>query len=214
MESFTYQASPTENRLETYEWDNVWWEHTEKKDCPRILIIGDSISCGYRSLVNRKLSGKAVADGFGTSKAVDNPAFPLALNYLCAQQQQYDLILLNNGLHGWHLQEEQYQQQYHLLVRKIQKKWSKAKLLLLLTTPVRDSNNLASLDERNQRVIQRNQKIQAIAESEGLELLDLYSPLLDEVSLSKPDGVHFQEAGYDKIAGLVAEKVQQLLGLE
>ena len=27
MESFTYQASPTENRLETYEWDNVWWEH-------------------------------------------------------------------------------------------------------------------------------------------------------------------------------------------
>lgn len=31
MESFTYQASPTENRLETYEWDNVWWEHTEKR---------------------------------------------------------------------------------------------------------------------------------------------------------------------------------------
>ena len=48
MEGFTYQWDERGARLETYEWDNVWWEHTEDRRAPRALIVGDSISCGFR----------------------------------------------------------------------------------------------------------------------------------------------------------------------
>ena len=44
MEGFTYQWDERGARLETYEWDNVWWEHTEDRQAPRALIVGDSIS--------------------------------------------------------------------------------------------------------------------------------------------------------------------------
>ena len=35
MEGFTYQWDERGARLETYEWDNVWWEHTEDRRAPR-----------------------------------------------------------------------------------------------------------------------------------------------------------------------------------
>ena len=67
MEGLTYQWDERGARLETYEWDNVWWEHTEDRRAPRALIVGDSISCGYRGKVNELLAGEVRADGFGTS---------------------------------------------------------------------------------------------------------------------------------------------------
>ena len=32
MSEFTYEKNITINPLETYEWVNVWWEHTEKQN--------------------------------------------------------------------------------------------------------------------------------------------------------------------------------------
>ena len=34
--------------LETYEWDNTWWEHASDASLPRVLIVGDSLTSDMR----------------------------------------------------------------------------------------------------------------------------------------------------------------------
>ena len=61
--------------LETYEWDNVWFEQANQPDAKRVLYIGDSISCGTRHQATIAAGNKIFFDGIGTSKAVDNQYF-------------------------------------------------------------------------------------------------------------------------------------------
>ncbi len=75
MNDYTYELKNRHERLETYEWDNVWWEQANTKDVPRILYIGGSISCGIRRIATEIADGEFFFDGFGTSKALDNPYF-------------------------------------------------------------------------------------------------------------------------------------------
>ena len=48
MSNFTYETENTTKKLEKYEWDNVWFEHTENETADRVMYIGDSISCATR----------------------------------------------------------------------------------------------------------------------------------------------------------------------
>ena len=75
MSSFTYETENRCERLETYEWDNVWWEHADTEGVPRVLYIGDSISCATRRTATGAAGETIFFDGFGTSKALDNPYF-------------------------------------------------------------------------------------------------------------------------------------------
>ena len=36
MSDFTYEREKNNNPLETYEWDNVWWEHATTKGATRV----------------------------------------------------------------------------------------------------------------------------------------------------------------------------------
>ena len=208
MEGFTYQWDERGARLETYEWDNVWWEHTEDRQAPRALIVGDSISCGYRGKVNELLAGEVRADGFGTSKAADNPAFPAALELFLAQQGHTEYLLVNNGLHGWHLSEEEYAVHYARLADFLRGKRPEAKMLLLLTTPVRDRACLERFDARNERVIGRNKQAREIAGARGIEVIDLYGLLENRPELYSPDGVHLRAEGYALLAGRIARAIR------
>ena len=62
-------------QYETYEWDNVWLDHAEDLSRRRVLYIGDSISCGSRHIATGQTCEEILFDGFGTSKALDNPYF-------------------------------------------------------------------------------------------------------------------------------------------
>ena len=42
--------------LERIEWTNYWREDSQGKE--RVLLIGDSITAGYRSIVHKLLDGK------------------------------------------------------------------------------------------------------------------------------------------------------------
>ena len=35
MSNYTYESKDIKTPLETYEWDNVWWEHADKDDNSR-----------------------------------------------------------------------------------------------------------------------------------------------------------------------------------
>lgn len=52
MEGLTYEKEDRKKALETFEWDNLWCEHADDSTKKRILIIGDSISFGYRHIIN------------------------------------------------------------------------------------------------------------------------------------------------------------------
>ena len=106
VDPLTYEKEATNTPLEVYEWDNVWWEQTNNTTAKRVLYIGDSISYCTRNVVTATANEEILVDGFATSKALDNPYFLPTLKLFMEQQPGRDAVLLNNGLHGWHLDEE------------------------------------------------------------------------------------------------------------
>lgn len=195
----------TQNRpqYETYEWDNVWIDHAEDLARHRVLYIGDSISCGSRHITTGQTDGQILFDGFGTSKALDNPFFKDAIHLFAAQQTQRSAVLFNNGLHGFHLDDEtEYPKLYEDMVRFLLKEFEGTPLLIVLTTHVADAAT-------DRRVILRNNAAREIAGRYNLPIVDLYavSAAINELS---GDGVHFTEAGYRTLAAALVETVNNL----
>ena len=114
---FTYETENRTHKYETYEWDNTWIDHPYD-DTKRVLYIGDSISCGTRPFATELADGKMVFDLFGSSKAVDNPYFKDALTVFANQEEHRDAVIFNNGLHGWHLEDEtEYSHYYEEMIK-------------------------------------------------------------------------------------------------
>lgn len=186
--------------LETYEWDSPWWEHMENPTSPRAAIIGDSISNGTRPKLNEISGEKLLFDGFHTSKALDNPFFAASLELFFSQTRRTDMILFNNGLHGWHLDEAGYEKHYREMLEFLLKK--EVPVFILLTT------FLPSDPDRNTVVRKRNGIALKLAEEYGLKVIDLYN-----VSEKLPaeqycgDGVHFRDAGYIALAKEILKEV-------
>ena len=102
-------VSADEPVRERIEWMDVWITDAEKSELPRVLLIGDSITRGYFSPVEKRLAGKAYCARLTTSKCVADPSFVNEVQLLL-KQYKFDVIHFNNGLHGWGYTEEQYKQ--------------------------------------------------------------------------------------------------------
>ena len=205
MKNFTYEFENSLERLETYEWDNVWWEHAATRGVPRVLYIGDSISCGTRRIATQAADEKIYFDGFGTSKAVDNPFFIDSVRIFAAQQGERSAILFNNGLHGWHLDDNtEYAQEYEKIVSFLVDEFKETPVVLLLTTSVADT-------ERDRRVMARNRAVSEIANKYNLPVIDLYSIVNANPDLLVGDGVHLKPEGYRMLADELVKRVSELI---
>ena len=190
----TYEAKDQQERLETYEWDNTWMDHAnDREGRARILYVGDSISVGTRRMITARCEEKILCDGFGTSKAVDNEFFAASVRLFAAQLPRCDAMLLNNGLHGWHLSDEEYADGLARLVGELREMYPAVPLFLLLTTHVAD-------EARDERVRRRNAIVREIAAGDGLPVIDLYAVSSENAALLAPDGVHFSKEGYETLA--------------
>ena len=197
----TYENETTNKKLETYEWDSIWWEYAnDSEGKERILIIGDSISVGTRGIINKCYEGKKYVDNLGTSKGIDNPFLIPLTEYMVSQCKNCSIIQFNNGLHGWHLNAEEYKEHLDKTVSAILEKFPEKKLILALTTPLRDSEDLSKLAERNVTVLERNKAMLEIAEKYTLKVNDLYSQIIDKPEIYAADGVHLNDEGYEIIA--------------
>lgn len=193
MDEFTYEQENIREKLELYEWDNVWWEQANRECEKRVLYVGDSISCGIRRIATEMAKGRMLFDGFGTSKALDNPFFKDSLRIFAKQQGKRSAIIFNNGLHGWHLDDEtEYPRYYEDTVKFLLEEFPKTPLLLLLTTHVARA-------DREERVQKRNAAVLEIAKKYGLETVDLYTVSCRHEDLLT-DGVHFNTEGYRFLA--------------
>ena len=204
MSNYTYEKGTRGTALEKYEWDNVWWESTNEIDAKRVLYIGDSISCGTRRIATEVAGGELLFDGFGTSKAVDNPYLNDAVSIFARQQGKRCAVIFNNGLHGWHLDDEvKYPYYYEQTVKFLLEEFKDTPLALVLTTSVADG-------EREIRVKSRNIAVMQIAEKYGLPIIDLYSASVENAHLRKDDGVHFSAEGYKKFAELIVGELKKI----
>ena len=190
---------------ENIEWDNTWMEQTHNSTARRILYIGDSITVGTRGAANAKGAGKVVFDNFGTSKALDNPFFFDSLRLFAAQQPSRAAVFFNNGLHGWHLSEEEYEHLYAFMLDELVEQFAEVPVVPMLTT-------CSTCDAHpNERVEARNAIVTRLAEARGLPVIDLYS-----VSCANrehiADGVHFDGEGYKALAEELLRAVKRICG--
>jgi len=205
MSQYTYEHENKDATLETYEWDNVWWEQPVRNNVSRVLYIGDSISCATRRIATSSSDNKILFDGFGTSKALDNPFLFDSIRMFTKQQKRRDAILFNNGLHGWHLSDDiQYLHYYEKTVKFLLDEFKNTPIIIVLTTSVSDT-------EREQRVKHRNKVAAQVAAKYGLSMIDLYSLSNEIAELHTPDGVHFNTDGYEKFAEQIVRDLKSII---
>lgn len=203
MSDFTYEREDKKDILETYEWDNVWIEHANDKCHTRVLYIGDSISCGTRRIATEISEDSFYFDGFGTSKAIDNPFFKESVNLFASQLPKVETVVFNNGLHGWHLEDgEEYAAYYEDMIKYLLERFCNATVFIALTTFVRD-------EERHRRVLVRNRAAKKIAEKYGLPIIDLYHITEKNKNFLGADGVHFVKEGYHIIAKTILDAISK-----
>ena len=198
-----------EYTLEAIEWTQYWAEECTK-DKTSVLMIGDSISVGYRSEVNRLLSDSMSIAAYSTSKAIDNPWFEEELSIVVRQHNfNYDTVTLNNGLHGFHLTTEAYEAGMRALIKTVQNLLPFSKLYLVLSTPITENGNPDILSDKNHIVIERNAAVTRIAAELHLPVIDLYNAVLGKAVLSNGDGYHYNEEGYQVLAAEIARAVDR-----
>lgn len=201
MADYTYETENRGAELETYEWDDIWFEQANLPNARRILYIGDSISCGMRKIATEMSAGKFLFDGLGTSKAVDNPFYPELIALVARQQATREVVLFNNGLHGFHLSTEAYAAHYERLLQFLMTQFSKEKLVLLLTTSVEGSDN--------DIVLERNQVVCALAEKYHLPTIDLYHISFENRALLR-DGIHMTNPGYERLVEFLLRRIDEI----
>lgn len=201
MSDFTYEITEEKRIYETYEWDNTWLEYAYDENADRVLYIGDSISCQSRRLITEKAEGQFLFDGFGTSKGIDNPYFDAAISIFAKQQPDRRAVLFNNGLHGWHLEDEtEYREYYEKKIKFLLEEFKGVPLFIVLTTHIAD-------EEREKRVIKRNKVATELAKKYKLPIIDLYTVTAANPNTLSADGVHLLKEGYE----LLAEEILKVL---
>ncbi len=199
---------------ETIEWSDFWWANEPDTDKPRVLFIGNSISRGYFPFVSKELADVANCDRFSSSRSIADPAL-IRETKIAMGKYNHAVIHFNNGLHGWHLNEEQYEDGLRLYVKFLKAHKAKgAKLVYSLTTPVPSDEAGVKLDpEKNQLVIERNRIARKIMEENNIPVIDLYGlmePELEKYSASKGN-VHYKSEGYERLGKRISEEIKILL---
>jgi hypothetical protein len=197
---------------EKYEWSDMWVTNADvETGAPRVLLVGDSIVRGYYGGVEKNLGEGVNCARYTTSKFLSHPDFFTELGVMI-KRFHFDVIHVNNGLHGWGYTEEQYEAGVEALIDFITKETPKSTIVWCMTTPVRDSKDLTKPDaDKLPRVEARNAIAAAIMKKHGIAINDLYAVVVEDDANFSPDGVHFSDAGKEKQAKQVAEVVRPLL---
>lgn len=85
---------------EQYEWLNIWWDCANDPALPRVLLIGDSIACGYSAVVTRELEGKYHVDRLGTSRSINDPVLLQATEMMLRACTKSQVRCYNGGGRG------------------------------------------------------------------------------------------------------------------
>ena len=178
------------NRKEKYEWIHSWCDETDANDLPRVLLVGDSITYGYESIVREKLRGICRVDYVATSYAIDSKMYNKLVSDMI-EDSDYEAIHFNHGLHGFHMTKRTYKSRLLKLLLKIKKE---SKIIMAFSTFVYKEGNKKSDIQWKKKVIERNSAMRELAEDYGYTIDDLYS-VSERIpkEYRKEDGVHYEK---------------------
>ena len=206
-------ATANAAQRERIEWCNIRWERTNDQQLPRVLLIGDSITLGYSGVVKRLLKGKANVDVLATSKCISDPALLKETAY-AMEDYRHAVVHVNNGLHGWHVTEPDYEASLRAYVKKLRALAPKAGLVWASTTPVPSRQTGVTLDEkRNRVVLARNAIADKVMREHGVPVNDLYALVvgdLEQLTASKGN-VHYGNQGKELQGKAVADAILNAL---
>ena len=202
-------CAPDENAAavphESIEWCDAWMPHTNDRDLPRVLLIGDSITRAYFPAVDKLLVGRAFCARICTSRCVGDPAL-LEEIAAFAHREKFDVVHFNNGMHGWANSEAFYGTAFPDFVAAIQKAAPGAKLIWTSTTAVRpDAKNTT-----NDRIRERNRLALEFVSKLGIAVDDQFALTVDHPEWHS-DSVHFAGKGVTAEAEQVAREIEKAL---
>jgi lysophospholipase L1-like esterase len=130
----------------------------------------------------------------------------------------HQIIHFNNGLHGWHLNDKQYEEGLRKYVRFLmKKKANNCQLVFSLSTPYPSKKeNIKLNEEMNPVVLERNRIAMKVMSDYDIPVIDLYvlvEPKLEKYSIRKGD-LHYKKEGYELMAGKISSKILELMGIE
>lgn len=199
---------------ETIEWCNLRWENTNDPKLPRVLLIGDSISVGYGGVVKERLKGIANVDSLATSKAISDPGWLKETAY-AVEDYRHAVIHFNNGLHGGHITDGDYESSLRAYIKKLRELSPKAKLIWASTTPVPSSQKGVALDEKgNARALARNAIAERVMKEANIPINDLYGLVVSDIEklTASKGNLHYNDKGKKLQGQAVAEAILKALG--
>ena len=179
--------------LETYEWSYLWWDKPSDGG-KRILLVGDSITWGYRPFVQEHMADGVHIDTLATSKALDNFNYLRELAYV-VEQNPYDAVHFNNGLHGFHMDTAAYRKHYVQVLDYLTDCLGAERVFVALSTPITEQEAAFVYAAQNAVVTERNQAVLELAAAYGIQVDDLYALVDQNAAIRKGDGVHYNEDG-------------------
>jgi len=173
---------------------------------PHVLLIGDSISCGYTLAVREALAGKAniyraPANCGSTTDGVQKLDAWLG-------NRKWDVIHFNFGIHDWSTDPAVYEKQLEQIVDRLE--GTGAKLIWASTTPV--PPDTAEGPAAALAIDRENHIARHIMHEHGIAIDRLHHFITPHIAeVQNPHDVHFSKAGYRLLAGQVATSIRTLL---
>lgn len=196
------------------EWSNFWWENANK-DCSRILLLGDSVTRGYRSSLNGIFENTGyVVDLCAFSASItDGMTDKMIDGFFSFQEYSYEYIGIQlGGQHGFTLQCSLREEDRHLYKMNFQryalKLRNKCKNMFFISyTPTVINENL-NMDnrKRNKELITRNEIVKEVADEMECLYIDIWDKLLHK-KCQHVDGIHFDRKANLYIATCVAKEI-------
>jgi hypothetical protein len=183
----------------------------EDPSLPRAYIIGDSISISYTQPVRKLLEHKA--------NVLRPPYNCKTSRFLRSKLEEIfsigevDVCSLNIGIHDTMSDRfvpiEEYEDNLRYIVKFIN---NRSKLFWVSSTMFFGPSHLRPLANSTLHEVYRSKSIE-VMKSIGVEICDL-DPLISSFKENedvKPDGMHFWDHSYERMAELVAKKFKRLL---
>jgi hypothetical protein len=197
---------------ESIEWCDIWISHANETNLPRVLLIGDSIARDYYSDVEKNLAGKAFVARLATSRFAADSALLEEIK-LVLNETKFEVIVFNNGMHGWQHSEAEYRKAFPKLIKTIHANASKAKLIWATTTPLRDGKGVTydtKAEYSDERIAARNTLAAEIVTARNIPIIDLNGAVRAHPEFHS-DNVHFNSQGIQILAAQVSAAVEKLL---
>jgi len=197
---------------EAIEWCDIWISHANEMNLPRVLLIGDSIVRDYYPEVEKRLAGKAFVARLSTSRFVADPVLHKEIEVVL-EGTKFDVIVFNNGMHGWQHSEVKYREAFPKLIKTIRAHAPKARLIWATTTPLRDGKGVTGdtkAEYSDERIAARNVLAAEVVAARKIQTVDLNAAVRGRRELHS-DNVHFNGQGSQILAAQVCAAVEKLL---